>query len=76
MITESDSHNTIEFDGYYAILPSSGEISRQEYLKHYDGAEVRKGYRYCSETNTEWLNIEDMRRLIKQHLYPDFEPIE
>ena len=73
MITESDSYNTIEFDKYYAILPS--DEKKQKYIDHYKAWEVPKGFRYCSRTNSEWLNVEDMRRLIKKYVDPNFEPI-
>ncbi len=73
MITESDSYNTIEFNGYYAILPS--DAKKQEFIGRFDAWEVSKGFRYCSGTNSKWLNEEDIRSLIRQHLYPDFEPI-
>ena len=42
MITESDSFNTIEFDKYYAILPS--DIDKTKYLEHYNAKEVEKGF--------------------------------
>ena len=76
MITESDSYNTIEFDRYYAILPSSSEVSKEEYIEHYKGWEVPKGFRYCSGTNDKWLTTEEMRQLIRQHVDPTFEPIQ
>ena len=73
MITESDSYNTIEFEKYYAILPS--DANKQKYLDHFGAWEVPKGFRYCSGTNKDWLDIEDMRRLIKQYVDTTFEPI-
>ena len=73
MITESDSHNTIEFDKYYAILPS--DSNKQRYLDHYRGCEVPVGFRYCSGTNKDWLDVDDMRQLIRQYVDPTFEPI-
>jgi UDP-N-acetylglucosamine 4,6-dehydratase len=74
MITESDSYNTIEFDGYYAILRS--DARKQEYVERFRAWEVPKGFRYCSSTNTRWLEVEDLRRLIRVHLDPTFEPIQ
>lgn len=71
MITDSDSYNTIEFDKYYAILPS--DIDMSIYLKHYNGWEVPKGFKYNSGTNTEWLEVEDLRLLIKEYVDREFE---
>ena len=71
MITESDSYNTIEFDRYYAILPS-GAPDIEKYLKHYNAKFVEPGFRYNSGTNTEWETIESMQEKIKKYVDPDF----
>jgi UDP-N-acetylglucosamine 4,6-dehydratase len=73
MITESDSFNTIEFDKYYAILPSNAD--KQKYINHFNGWEVPKGFKYNSGTNTEWETVETMREKIKQYVDPNFKPI-
>ncbi|HOW32183.1 MAG TPA: UDP-N-acetylglucosamine 4,6-dehydratase (inverting) [Bacteroidales bacterium] len=74
MITESDSYNTIEFDRYYAILPSAA--NRQKYLEYYNASEVPKGFKYNSGTNTQWVDVEEMRKLIKEFVDPNFKPVE
>jgi UDP-N-acetylglucosamine 4,6-dehydratase/5-epimerase len=70
MITESDSYNTIEFDKYFAILPSGADKKR--YLDHYKGWEVPIGFKYNSGTNTEWETVESLREKIKRYVNPDF----
>jgi UDP-N-acetylglucosamine 4,6-dehydratase/5-epimerase len=72
MITESDSYNTIEFDRYYAILPT--DANKEKYIKHYNGKEAPKGFKYNSGTNSEWIDVEEMRELIKKYVDPDFKP--
>jgi UDP-N-acetylglucosamine 4,6-dehydratase/5-epimerase len=74
MITESDSYNTIEFDRYYAIL--SSDAKKEKYLNHFNGSEVPKGFRYNSGTNTQWVDVDEMRELIRKFVDPGFEPIE
>lgn len=74
MITASDSYNTIEFDKYYAILPSS--IDKQKYLKHFQAQEVTRGFQYNSGTNNKWETVESMRELIKKYVDENFEPIQ
>ncbi|MDR2970090.1 MAG: UDP-N-acetylglucosamine 4,6-dehydratase (inverting) [Tannerellaceae bacterium] len=66
MITESDSVNTIEFDRYYAILPSG--VDREKYLRAYNAKEVPSGFRYNSGENTEWETVESMREKILKHV--------
>jgi FlaA1/EpsC-like NDP-sugar epimerase len=62
MITVADSYNTIEFDKYYAILPSNED--KQKYINYYKGWEVPEGFTYNSGTNTEWETVESMREKI------------
>ena len=73
MITESDSYNTIEFDKYYAILPTDAD--KQKYLKHYQAREVQHGFKYNSGTNAEWETVESMREKIKKFVDPNFQPL-
>lgn len=71
MITESDSYNTIEFDQYYAILPSG--VSFEKYLNHFNAQMVTPGFKYNSGSNTDWESVESMREKIKRFVDPDFE---
>jgi len=73
MITASDSHNTIEFDKYYAILP--GDANKQQYLKHYQAVEVPLGFSYNSGDNTDWETIESMKVKIRKYVDPNFEQL-
>lgn len=74
MITASDSYNTIEFNDYYAILPS--HVEKEKYLKHYKAKEVRKGFQYNSGTNKKWESVESIRKLIRKHIDENFKPIQ
>jgi len=74
MITSSDSFNTIEFDKYYAILPS--DVEKEKYLKHFNAKEVEKGFQYNSGTNDRWETIESITKLIKKYVDENFEPIQ
>jgi UDP-N-acetylglucosamine 4,6-dehydratase/5-epimerase len=73
MITASDSFNTIEFDKYYAILPT--DANKDKYLKHFNAVEVEKGFTYNSGTNEEWETIESMRVKIKTFVDSNFKII-
>jgi hypothetical protein len=76
MITETDSLNTIDLGRYYAILPSvSFNHPVEDYLKHHNAKFVEKGFSYNSGKNTQWVNVEEMRELIKQFVDPDFQPL-
>jgi len=71
MITESDSYNTIEFENYYAILPSN--VPKEKYLKHFNGWEVPQGFKYNSGANNMWVEVEEMRKLISRYVDPNFK---
>lgn len=74
MITETDGINTIEFDRYFVILPSSRLWDPKEYCKVFDGRPCEYGYRYSSDKNTEWIGVEKIRDLIRLHVDPTFVP--
>lgn len=67
MISADDSRHAIEFDKYYIILP---ELAREEPiygespLCRVRGQAVSPGFVYASHTNTEWLNVEDIRHFL------------
>lgn len=72
MITEHDSYNTIDANDYFLILPSSDDTIIQKYLTNYSAKKVNPGFKYNSGTNSEWINVDQIRELIKTHLDKDF----
>ncbi|CCH55855.1 UDP-N-acetylglucosamine 4,6-dehydratase [Fibrisoma limi BUZ 3] len=72
MITETDSLNTVETDKYYVITPSTPTWSVDEYLKAFNGRRVEMGFKYNSGTNTDWLNVGQIREQIRLHVDPAF----
>lgn len=73
MITETDSLNTVETDRYYVITPSTPTWNVDDYMKAFNGRAVDMGFKYNSGTNTEWLNVEQLRDQIRQHVDADFQ---
>lgn len=72
MITSSDSFSTYDLGAYYAILPQVPSFKLDEYIKHFQAKAVVKGFQYNSGENSEWISVEEMRKLITQHVDPDF----
>ena len=70
MITTSDSLNTLDLGAYYAILPAAGEHSAEEYLKLRQGERVPAGFSYNSGSNEQFLTVEELRALIREHVDP------
>lgn len=72
MITTSDSFTTYDLGKYYAILPQVTIWNLQDYIKHFNAKPVPQGFRYNSGENSEWVNAEELRKLIKLHVDPNF----
>ncbi len=63
MVPEDDARNTLEYDGYYAILPTSYELNREEYMCRTGGRPCPEGFRYGSDNNSWWLTVDELRRI-------------
>ena len=75
MITASDSFSTVDLGPYYAILPSDGVT-----LATYNAAGIKtpgvpQGFAYNSGTNPDFLTVNQLRRLIREHVDPTFQPL-
>ncbi len=62
MISVEDARNTLEFDDYYIIQPSSDWW--QSRVKNLGGTPVSPDFSYDSGNNKQWLSVEDMKKLI------------
>lgn len=68
MITASDSFNTVDLGGYYAILPSAGQFTIEEYCEGMKGQRVPPGFAYESGSNPDFLTVNQLRVLIDRHV--------
>jgi UDP-N-acetylglucosamine 4,6-dehydratase/5-epimerase len=68
MITASDSFNTVDMGRYFAILPSSGHYSIEDYCKQRGAKLVVPGFSYDSGSNPDFLTVEQLRKLIAEHV--------
>ncbi len=74
MITSSDSFTTYDLGKYYVILPQIPNFNLSEYIKTFNAKLVPQGFHYTSENNTEWETVESLRKLITEHIDPNFKP--
>jgi UDP-N-acetylglucosamine 4,6-dehydratase len=70
MITKEDSYNTflIKNDNcllkkFYVIYPNIGWWKSEKYFQN--GKKVKPDFEYVSDKNDEWLNAEDLKKLLK-----------
>ncbi|MFY7867784.1 UDP-N-acetylglucosamine 4,6-dehydratase (inverting) [Roseateles sp.] len=68
MITESDSYQTVDLGRYFAILPSGGHYTMDQYCESTGAKRVEPGFAYNSGTNSDFLSVEQLRRLIEEQV--------
>jgi len=64
MITASDSPNTVDMGAYYAILPSGGQYSVDDYCARTGATRVKPGFSYDSGSNDDFLSVPQLRDMI------------
>ena len=64
MIGFEDAPNTYEYESYYKILPTIHNWSKDP-LRINDGKRVTDDFIYSSETNTEWMETQELKDWIE-----------
>jgi UDP-N-acetylglucosamine 4,6-dehydratase/5-epimerase len=64
MVTEDDSRQTLELDDRYVIEPAFAWWSRGPYLAS-GATPVTDGFRYASDTNSDWLDRDRLAELLE-----------
>ena len=67
LIGEEESRTTLELDDMFVVQPELTFWARSGGLHEWErlGRHLPDGYRYASNTNDEWLDIEQIRRIIQ-----------
>ena len=68
LISEDEARNTVEGDRMFIVKPPETLWERS---LDYDGRALAAGFRYSSDTNSMWLDVQGIRDLIAP-----FEPLE
>jgi len=71
MITATDSINTVEFDDYFVILPSTPLWDIRKFKNESntkEGKFCEFGFAYNSGNNTEFLAVEEIKKLTIEHV--------
>lgn len=72
MITETDALHTLEFKKHFVILPSMPLWDAERYLEAFQGRRCPEGFHYSSGSNSQWLTVQQLRQLIKEHVDSSF----
>ena len=73
MITSSDSRSTLDCGKFYVVIPTDKYYNKYlNSFKHYK--KVPCGFNYSSGNNSHFLNVDEIRELIKLNIDPYFQP--
>ena len=62
LISEDEARQTVELDDMYVVQPAESLWFGREWQKK--GRELEDGFRYASNTNDQWLDVNEIRRII------------
>ncbi len=62
LISEDEARTTVELDDMYVVQPAEALWFGQEWKDR--GKPIADDFRYASNTNDEWLNIEQIKAMI------------
>lgn len=74
MITSTDAINSLQFERHFVILPSIPLWDVQAFAQAFDGTPCPDDFAYNSGSNDEWLSVEELRRLMVEHVDRNFVP--
>lgn len=63
MVTTEDSMTTYEYDKHFIVFPQVKYTDKQ--MVEPTGRKVPDGFSYSSGNNTEWLSVEDIKKLLE-----------
>lgn len=63
MVTKEDSMHTYEYEKHYIVYPNYNWWGNKDLIP--GGKPVAAEFEYSSGTNTQWLSIEDIKKLLK-----------
>ncbi|MGD0536271.1 MAG: UDP-N-acetylglucosamine 4,6-dehydratase (inverting) [Verrucomicrobiota bacterium] len=62
LVGEDEGRNTFDRGGYYAVLPQFA-MHHKPVRSSEAGQRVREGFCYASDTNNEWLTVDQLRQM-------------
>jgi UDP-N-acetylglucosamine 4,6-dehydratase len=65
MVPEDDARHTLEYDDRYVILPEFQNWDADAYRRRNGGKPCAEGFRYGSDTNTNWLTVDQLRTMVE-----------
>jgi len=74
MIPEDEARHTVEFDDYFIIQPDFPWWNSEYLLLENGGKLCEDGFSYRSDSNSQWLTIEDLKNTVSELMaeHPEF----
>ena len=72
MIARADAFNSYDLGKYYVILPQKTAFDLNAYISTHDARKVPENFQYNSGENSDQKAVDSLRKLIKEHIDPDF----
>lgn len=64
LIPDAEARNTLEYDDHYVIYPMFRDV--EEVIRTKQGKALPQGFEYKSDTNTWWMNKEQLKTCVKR----------
>jgi UDP-N-acetylglucosamine 4,6-dehydratase/5-epimerase len=67
LISEDEARTTVELNDMYVVMPAMPLMSKGKLLGRdweENGAPLPDGFRYASNTNPQWLKIDELKEII------------
>jgi len=64
MISRDEARHALEADDRYVILPEHSWWGASNWA---EGTRLADGFEYTSDNNTQWMSIDELRRIIGEH---------
>ncbi len=64
LISEDEARSTVELDDMFVVQPTGTLWFGREWAER--GHSLPDGYRYTSDTNPQWLSVEDIQKIVEQ----------
>jgi UDP-N-acetylglucosamine 4,6-dehydratase len=62
LLTEDEARHSIEFEDFFVIEPEHPWWNAERLS---GGKRLTEGFRYNSDTNTQWLSIEELKKMVE-----------
>lgn len=72
MVGVEDARHTLEFEDHYMIMPeifTYNPVLLNKFLLDRSGIPLPEDFSYCSNTNTQWLSVEQLKKIIQPFLH-------